>query len=152
MNTLIKELEKKYTETKDQNIFKYVYCNKKDKEIEKNYYKYAGKIYEYLLQSYEKQPIIIEGSHIYKYIKLGDIKGTLIIKRTSLIHSYKRAFNRDIPKLWGMYKSGKIEIKQVKRKFLNRIKLPIKDYKQINRFIKEAMLLNKTRMEKYNEQ
>ena len=69
-----------------------------------------------------------------------------------MLHSYKRVFNRDVPQLWRMYKSGEIQIKEVKRKFFNRIRIPLKDYQQINAFIKEAMLLDKIRMEKYNEQ
>ena len=61
----------------------------------KEYYEYADKIYNYLLKNISN-PIIYEGRHIYRYIDINVLKGKIIIKRTSLIHSYKRALKRDI--------------------------------------------------------
>jgi len=137
INKLIKKIESMYIETKGQTIFNYSNNRIKDKKIEKNYKKYTNKIYKVILEEYKKTQMIIEGRHIYKYIELKDIKGTLIIKRTSLLHAYKQALIRDVFKKW---KKGNNKQKIIK-KFLRRIKFPLKDYIQINKFIKEVMLM-----------
>lgn len=85
INKLIREIEDMYKETKNQKIFKYSYKSKLDKKIERNYYKYTSKIYKYLLQSYDKHPIIIEGRHIYKYIKFKIYKRDNNNKKNKLI-------------------------------------------------------------------
>lgn len=41
-----------------------------------------------------------------------------------------------------MYKDDKIQINEVQKKFFQRIKIPIRDYIQANRFIKAAMSID----------
>lgn len=97
INNMLKEFEKIYPETKNQQIFQYFYKRAKDKKVDLKYYEYTDIIYTYLIENINK-PKIIEGRHIYKYMDPKLLKGKIIIKRTSLIHSYKRAFKRDVGK------------------------------------------------------
>lgn len=99
INLITKNLEKIYPETRNQIIFRYFNNKKKDKAIEIKYYEYTEKFYQYLCENVSI-PIIIEGRHIYEYMNKEKIKGKIIIKRTSLLHSYKRAFKRDVFRRW----------------------------------------------------
>lgn len=116
---------------------------KENKKVRQNYEKYAGKFYDYLIKNYVTEPVIIEGIHISKYVKLNNLKGTIIIKRTSLLHSYKRAFNRDVLRRFRMYKNKEITKKELLYKFFERIKFPLEDYIEINRFISKVISINK---------
>lgn len=146
INQVIKKIESIYKETKNQEIFKYSHNTKKDKKVEISYQKYTEKIYTYLIKNYITSKVIIEGRQIYKYIRPNKLKGTLIIKRTSLFHSYKRAFTRDVFRRWKLYKDKKISRKAVREKFIERIKFPLKDYKEINSFIKKVEIMKREKM------
>ena len=63
------------------------------------------------------------------------IKGKIIIKRTSLINCYIRAFKRDVNRLYKNYKNGDVTKKDVLNKIHERIIFPIKDYLKLNKFI-----------------
>lgn len=128
------EMEKVYPEIKDFEIFK-----RKGKLAAQKYYEYADKMYEYLI-GYMEEPLIIEGRHIYEYVDLNCIKGKIIIKRTSLIHSYIRAYKRDMKRLINRYKEGKVDIKAVFDKFIERIKVPIANHMKANKFITECII------------
>ena len=145
INNMMKEFEKIYTETKNQQIFKNYHKRKKDKKVELKYYEYTDIIYTYLIENI-KEPQIIEGRHIYKYMNLNLLRGKIIIKRTSLIHAYKRAFKRDVGRQIELYKKGEISLTEVLDKIRERIKFPIQDYIEINKFISKLLeqnLLNK---------
>ncbi len=98
------------------------------------YYDDADLIYDYL---YKKlSPLkIFEGRHIYMYMDINTLKGKIIIKRTSLVHSYKRAFKRDMQHKIKEYKNNEINLVQVLNRLFERIKIPIKDYIMINQYI-----------------
>lgn len=100
----------------------------------KNRYEHADLIYNYLIDNLSNNKII-EGRHIYRYIDLSILKGTLIIKRTSLINSYKRAFKRDMNNRIKEYKRKEIKFSKVLDKFFERIKFPISEYIRINNYI-----------------
>lgn len=134
INDILKEFEHIYPETKNQTIFQYFYKRRKDKKVDLKYYEYTDKIYSYLIQNINK-PQIIEGRHIYEYMNPNFLKGKIIIKRTSLIHAYKRAFKRDVYKKIELYKKGEIKIADVLDKIYARMKFPINDYIKINKFI-----------------
>lgn len=85
------------------------------------------------------EPQIIEGRHIYEYINPDSLKGKIIIKRTSLMNAYKRAFKRDVGKRIELYKKGEIKIINIFDKIYERIKIPIYDYIKINRFINKML-------------
>lgn len=102
----------------------------------KEYYEYADKIYNYLLKNISN-PIIYEGRHIYRYIDINVLKGKIIIKRTSLIHSYKRALKRDINNKIKEYKNKEVKINAILNRLFERIKIPFKDYIMINKYIKK---------------
>ena len=102
----------------------------------KEYYEYADKIYNYLLKNISN-PIIYEGRHIYRYIDINVLKGKIIIKRTSLIHSYKRALKRDINNKIKEYKNKEVKINTILNRLFERIKIPFKDYIMINKYIKK---------------
>lgn len=101
---------------------------------DKNKYKYADLIYKYLLANLADNKIF-EGRHIYRYIDPKVLKGTLIIKRTSLINSYKRAFKRDMNNKIKEYKRKEIKFSKVLNRFFARIKFPILEYIRINNYI-----------------
>ncbi len=134
INNMLKEFENIYPETKNQKIFQYFYNRKKDKKVDLKYYEYTDKIYNYLIEKIS-EPQVIEGRHIYEYMNPNFLKGKIIIKRTSLIHAYKRAFKRDVGNEIKRYKKGEIKITKVLKKFQERVKIPIHDYMKINKFI-----------------
>lgn len=119
--------------------FEKIYPNIKK---QKDYYEYADSVYNYLLQNI-LYPVIYEGRHIYKYMSSDVLRGKIIIKRTSLIHSYKRAFKRDMNNKIKEYKNKKIKINQVLSRLFERIKIPLNDYIMINKFISKILKENK---------
>lgn len=127
---LLKKFEKQYPETVDQQIFKS--NNSRDNEIEIQ--KYAGIIYEFVLKNIEL-PMVIEGQHLYKWMDCNKLRGKIIIKRTSFLNSYIRAFKRDVSRLYKQYKRKKATKRELIDKIFERIKFPIKDYYKINKFI-----------------
>ncbi len=137
INNMLKEFEKLYPETENQKIFQYFNKRKEDKRVDLKYYEYTNKIYTYLISNIS-EPHIIEGRHIYKYMNLNLLKGKIIIKRTSLIHAYKRAFKRDVKKKIELYKKQEVKIFDVFDKFYERVKIPIHDYIEINKFINKV--------------
>lgn len=146
IHNMLKEFEKLYPETKNQKIFQYFNKRKKDKRVDLKYYEYTNKIYTYLISNISK-PHIIEGRHIYKYMNPNLLKGKIIIKRTSLIHAYKRSFKRDVEKKIELYKKGKIKLSDVFNKFYERVKLPINDYIEINKFINRVLKMDRKTIE-----
>lgn len=146
IHNMLKEFEKLYPETKNQKIFQYFNKRKKDKRVDLKYYEYTNKIYTYLISNISK-PHIIEGRHIYKYMNPNLLKGKIIIKRTSLIHAYKRAFKRDVEKKIELYKKRKIKLSDVFNKFYERVKLPINDYIEINKFINRVLKMDRKTIE-----
>ena len=80
-------------------------------------------------------PKIFEGRHIYRYMNINTLKGKIIIKRTSLINSYKRAFKRDMNNKINAYKNKELKLNQVLKRLLERIKIPINDYIIMNKYI-----------------
>ena len=138
ITNIIKELEMIYPETKNQIIFKRVNNKEKIKIMNLKYYEYTEKFYNYLLENVKK-PIIIEGLHFYRFMDIKPIKGKIIIKRTSLLHSYIRAFKRDVCSKGKKYLKGEIKLDVLKEKFCQRIKIPITTYIRINKYIKQIM-------------
>lgn len=135
---MLKEFEKLYPETKNQKIFQYFNKRKKDKKVDLKYYEYTNKIYTYLISNIS-EPHIIEGRHIYEYMNPNLLKGKIIVKRTSLIHAYKRAFKRDVGKRIQLYKKREIKLSDIFNKFYERAKIPIHDYIKINKFINKIL-------------
>ena len=111
----------------------------------KEYYEYADKIYNYLLKNIS-YPVIYEGRHIYMYMNLDVLKGKIIIKRTSLIHSYKRAFKRDMNNKIKEYKNNEIKINEILNRLYERIKIPFHDYIIINKYIYKIIQENKEKI------
>lgn len=119
--------------------FEKIYPNIKK---QKKYYEYADRMYNYLLKTI-LYPVIYEGRHIYRYMSPDILRGKIIIKRTSLIHSYKRAFKRDMNNKIKEYKNKEIKINQVLSRLFERIKIPFNDYIAINKFISKILKENK---------
>lgn len=127
---LLKKFEKQYPETVDQQIFKS--NNSRDNAIEIQ--KYAGIIYEFVIKNIEL-PMVIEGQHLYKWMDYNKLRGKIIIKRTSFFNSYIRAFKRDVSRLYKQYKRKEATKRELINKVFERVKIPIKDYYKINKFI-----------------
>lgn len=140
VKNILNEFEKIHPETKNQTIFQYFNKRKKDKKVDLKYHQYSDKIYTYLIKKINA-PQIIEGRHLYEYINPNFLKGKIIIKRTSLIHTYKRAFKRDLFKKIELYKKQEIKINEVFDKFYQRARVPIYDYIKINKFINKVLEL-----------
>lgn len=115
-------------------IFDEFVSNNPEIKNKKYYYKYADKIYSCLLSNLPS-PVIYEGRHIYMYMDIKILKGKIIIKRTSLFNSYKRAFKRDMKNKIREYKKKEIKFGKVLSRFFERILLPLGDYIKINRYI-----------------
>lgn len=109
-----------------------------NQDNEKYFKKYYTEIIKYINKSNKPVIWILEGQHIYRYLNLEDIKGTLIIKRTCIIKCWKRSIIRHI-------KRKKIELKnkQITRKqyynniwyWIKRRTKQLKYYKDLNNFI-----------------
>ena len=67
-----------------------------DKQDEKYFREYYNEILNYINQRKLSMTFVLEGQHIYRYLKLEDIKGKLIIKRTAIIKCWKRSLIRQI--------------------------------------------------------
>lgn len=120
INNMLRSFEKMYSRA--------------NKKVDLKHHEYANNIYNYLLENISK-PVILEGRHIYRYIDPSLLKGKIIIKRTSLINSYKRAFKRDVSNKIKEYKNNEIKINKVFSRVYERIKIPINDYIIINKYI-----------------
>lgn len=127
---LLKKFEKQYPETVDQQIFK----NNKSRDNAIEIQKYAGIIYEFVIKNIEL-PMVIEGQHLYKWMDYNKLRGKIIIKRTSFLNSYIRAFKRDVSRLYKQYKRKEATKREFIDKIFERVKFPIKDYCKINKFI-----------------
>ena len=75
-------LSKKFPKQDNEQYFKEYYCE----------------IIKYINNSNKCVIWVLEGQHIYRYLNLKDIKGKLIIKRTSIIKCWKRSIVRHIKK------------------------------------------------------
>ncbi len=111
--------------------------NKDKEEYFKEYY------YEILkyINSVNKPVIwVLEGQHIYRYLNLKDIKGTVIVKRTCLFHCWKRSITRHIKKKKIKLKNNEITKKQYYNDIWDLIKKrtkQLKYYQDFNKFLYE---------------
>lgn len=135
---IINTLYIKYPEIKEKDFFRWKNNKEENLRIKERYTKYATKFYNYIIENIEGN-IIIEGMQFLDYINTNDLKGKLVIRRTSLFNCYIRAFRRDVSECYKKYKEKKIKLKDLIDKVIERIKFPISSYKKINKYIKETI-------------
>ena len=75
---------------------------------EKYFRDYYLEILRYIDNYPKKVIFVLEGQQIYRYLDLEDIKGKLIIKRTSILKCWYRSILRHIRKKKVELRSGKI--------------------------------------------
>lgn len=111
--------------------------NKNKEEYFKEYYyeiiKYINSV---------KKPVIwvLEGQHIYRYLSLKDIKGTLIVKRTCLMNCWIRSITRHIKKEKINLKNNEITKKQYHNDiwyWIKRRTKQLKYYQDLNKLLYE---------------
>lgn len=137
---IIVNLQEKYPEIKDKNFFRWNNNKKNNLLIEERYKIYTPIFYNYIINSINEY-LLIDGIQLLKYINIKDLKGKIIVKRTSLIHCYIRAFKRDVYNSYKKYKSRKISFASLFNKFYERIKIPIKYYKIVNLYISQLLTI-----------
>ncbi len=111
-----------------------------NKNAEQYFKEYYYEILNWISKTNRQIIWVLEGQHIYRFLKLQDIKGKLIVKRTSLINCWIRSIVRHI-------KKGKIELKgnQITKKqycannwyWIKRRTKQLKYVKVLNQFVKE---------------
>lgn len=81
---------------------------------------------------------MLEGQQIYRYLDLKDIKGKLIIKRTSILKCWYRSILRHIRKKKVELRSGKITRAKYYQNiwyWFKRRTRQVKYYKELNSFL-----------------
>lgn len=118
---------------------KEIFPNQDNEKYFKNYYK---EIIKYIRESNKPITWVLEGQHLYRYLNLEDIKGSVIVKRTCLLHCWKRSIVRHVKR-----KKRELELSQITKKqyysniwywFKRRTK-QLKYYKDLNRFLDEVL-------------
>jgi len=132
---IMNDLQVKYPETQEKDFFRWRENKKENEKIKERYNQYVIKFYQYIVNNIEFN-IIIEGIQLLEHMDVKDLKGDLIIKRTSLFNCYIRAFKRDVCACYKSYKSGEMNRKKLIDKIIERVKIPISSYQQINRYMK----------------
>ena len=100
-----------------------------NKDKEEYFKEYYYEIIKYI--SNVNKPVIwvLEGQHIYRYLNLKDVRGTLIVKRTCLINCWIRSITRHIKKKKIRLKNNEITKKQYRKDIWNLIKKRTKQVK-----------------------
>lgn len=131
---IIRNLHDKYPEIREKSFFRWGNNKKYNIIIEQRYCKYLPIFYNFIVNDINKN-LIIDGVQLYDYLDIMDLKGKLIIKRTSLFKCYIRAFKRDVFTYYKRYKSKQVEFNSLFDKIIERIKIPLKSYYKINAYI-----------------
>lgn len=112
----------------------------KEKFPEKNNFEYFNEYYNIILEYIKQQEKIgvIEGQQIYRYIDINNIKGKIIVKRTSIFNCWYRSIRRHITKKYKLYKNGEISLKKYIKNswyWIKRRTFQIRHYKKMNTFL-----------------
>lgn len=112
----------------------------KNKFPEKNNMEYFNEYYDIILEYIKKQRKIgvIEGQQIYRYLDINNVKGKIIVKRTSIFHCWYRSIRRHITRRYKLYKNGEISFKKFIANswyWIKRRTLQLKHYKSLNCFL-----------------
>ncbi len=105
---------------------------------EKYFRDYYLEILRYIDNYPKKVTFVLEGQQIYRYLDLKDIKGKLIIKRTSILKCWYRSILRHIRKKKVELRSGKITRAKYYQNiwyWLKRRTRQVKYYKELNCFL-----------------
>jgi len=99
----------------------------------------TAKINELLMEKFpRKVTFVLEGQQIYRYLDLKDIKGKLIIKRTSILKCWYRSILRHIRRKRKQLKSNRItriEYDQNIWYWIKKRTKQLKYYKRLNQFL-----------------
>lgn len=107
---------------------------------EEYFVKYYHEILNYINTCDKSVIYVLEGQHIYRYLKLKEIKGKLIIKRTCIFKCYKRSIIRHIKKLKIELNKNLISTKQYYHSvwyWVKRRTNQLKYYKKLNQFLNQ---------------
>lgn len=105
---------------------------------EKYFRDYYFEILRYIDNYPKKVTFVLEGQQIYRYLDLKDIKGKLIIKRTSILKCWYRSILRHIRKKKVELRSGKITRAKYYQNiwyWFKRRTRQVKYYKELNSFL-----------------
>lgn len=116
-------------------ILKEKFPNQDNQKYFKEYY---NEILEYIKRFDKSIIFVLEGQQIYRYLKLEDIKGKLVIKRTCIIKCWKRSITRHIKRKRIELDNNKITRKQYYHNigyWIKRRTRQLKYYKNLNNFL-----------------
>lgn len=117
-----------------------------NKQEEKYFREYYNEILNYINQCNTSVTFVLEGQHIYRYLKLEDIKGKLIIKRTAIMKCWKRSIVRQIKEKRIELKHNKITKEQYYQDmwyWIKRRTKQLKHYKDLNDFLDKVKNVNR---------
>ena len=116
-------------------ILKQKFPNQNSEEYFKEYY---HEIIHYINHFEKTVTFVLEGQHLYRYLTFEDLKGTLIVKRTSILKCWKRSITRHIKRKKVELDNHQITKKQYFQNIWYWIKRRTKQliyYKNLNRFL-----------------
>lgn len=128
------DLDKEHETVEMKNVKEKIRKKYKSLNFEENFKDYYDIICEYS----NTKEIVIEGGHIFNYLKITDLKGTLIICLPSIFNCWKRSITRHFKKYKVKLKNKEISLKDY---VLSNIKIIIrrtrqlKYYKKMNEFL-----------------
>lgn len=136
LDCLYKDQDKENSNIHVENINQFI----KEKFPEKNNFEYFNEYYNIILEYIKQQEKIgvIEGQQIYRYIDINNIKGKIIVKRSSIFHCWYRSIRRHITKKYKLYKNGEISLKKYIKNswyWIKRRTFQIRHYKKMNTFL-----------------
>lgn len=109
---------------------------------------YYEEIIQYIGNNHKNVTWVLEGQQIYRYLNWQDIKGKLMIKRTSLMKCWKRSIIRHIKKKRRQLKNHQITPKEYYQNvwyWCRRRTRQLKYYKEFKRFSNEILEMNRIR-------
>ena len=112
-----------------------------NQDNEKYFKEYYYEIIKYISNFDKTITWVLEGQHIYRYLKLEDIKGKLIIKRTCIIKCWKRSIVRHIKRNRIELKNNQITKKQYYNNnwyWIKKRTKQLKYYKDLNKFLSKV--------------
>lgn len=138
LDCLYKGQDKENSNIHVENINKIIKEKFPQKDNISNFSEYYMIILKYIKD--ENKIGVIEGQQIYRYLNPNELKGSVVVKRTSMFHCWHRSIARHIKKRYKLYKNKEITFKKFISNswyWIKRRTCQLKYYKNINVFLNE---------------
>lgn len=116
-------------------ILKKKYLNKDNKQYFKKYY---DEVITYINNDHKHRIGVVEGQQIYRFLNINEVRGKLIIKRTSIYQCWKRSIKRHLNRKLISLRKKEITKKEYLTDvfyWVKRRTVQLKYYRKLNEFI-----------------